>query len=168
MENVPPFIVITTILILTFAFLGFVFKVLGWFKIEPSDVKHFILIRGRAIAWSAYAIFATLITLYFIFVLSLFIAVVPLTLELVAFIVLIIWALLGIWSPTILKYFDSRRVIIMLQGVMLLLVTLTVVLFWFLEAPEFYIKLFVTLLLAAILMLFFGEKMYSKRKARKS
>ncbi len=167
MENVPPFIVITTILILAFAFFTFVLMLLGWLKVESSDVKRFIVVRGRPIAWSVYIVVAMLFTIYFLLALSLVISFSPFTISLVTFIVLIIWALLGIWSPAILKYFEGKRVSVGLQVTSYSLITLTVVLFWFVQYPEIQTPLFVTLLLVAIFVILIVQSVYKRLKARK-
>lgn len=168
MENVPPFIVITTIIVLAFAFLTFVLMLLGWLKVQPSDVKRFIAVRGRPIAWSVYIVVATLLTIYFLLTLSLVISFLPFTISLVTFIVLIIWALLGIWSPAILKYFEGKRVSVGLQVAFYSLLTLTVVLFWFVQYPEIQTPLLATLLLVAVYVILIVHSVYKRLKARKS
>ncbi|MFC1916252.1 hypothetical protein ACFLW4_06145 [Chloroflexota bacterium] len=43
-------IVVTAIVTAVLSFLGFVLKLFGWLKVEPTDVKRFFVIRGRALA----------------------------------------------------------------------------------------------------------------------
>ena len=82
--------------------------------------------------------------------------------------VLIIWALIGVWSPTILKYFEGKRVSVGLQVASYSLITLTVILFWFVKYPEIQVPLFVTSLLMAVFVILIVHGVYKRIKARKS
>jgi len=160
--------IVTAIIICACYLIGTLLKLFGWLKVEPSDVKRFIVVRGRSIAWSVYVVVTILFTIYFLLVLSLVISFSPFTISLVTFIVLIIWALVGLWSPAILKYFEGKRVSVGLQVASYSLITLTVVLFWFVQYPEIQTPLFVTLLLVAVFVILIVHSVYKRLKARKS
>ena len=160
--------IVTAIIICACYLIGTLLKLFRWLKIEPSDVKNFIVIRGRPIAWNLYRAVAITFTIYFLLVLSLVISFLPFTISLVTFIVLIIWALLGIWSPAIQKYFEGKRVSVGLQVASYSLITLTVVLFWFVQYPEIQTPLFVTLLLVLVFVILIVDSVYKRLKARKS
>ena len=160
--------IVTAIIICACYLIGTLLKLFGWLKVEPGDVKRFIVVRGRPIARSVYTAVAILFTIYFLLVLSLIISFSPFTISLVTFIVLIIWALLGIWSPAILKYFDGKRVRVGLQVAFYSLITLTVVLFWFVKYPEIQTPLFVTLLLVAVFVILIVHSVYKRLKAHRS
>lgn len=160
--------IVTAIIICVCYLVGTLLKLFGWLEIEPTDVKRFIVIRGRPIAWSFYTVVATLFTIYFLFALSLVISRSSFTISLLTFIVLIIWALLGIWSSAILKYFGGRRVSIGLLVAFYSLLTSMVVLFWFVQYPEIQKPLFVTLLLVAVFVILIVQGIYKRLKARKA
>lgn len=165
MENVPPFIVITTILILAFTLFAFVLVFFGWLKVEPADVKRFLVIRGRTIAWNFYLIFATLITLYFLFVLSIIFSTLSFSLSLAILIVLILWALLGAWAPAIQRL-HKKRINTAVNIVAICLLILMIVGFWIVKWPEIQQPIFVTLLLLAIVVIYMVDRIIKKRKAR--
>lgn len=160
--------IVTAIIICACYLIGTLLKLFGWLKVEPSDVKRFIVVRGRPIAWNFYIVVTILFTIYFLLVLSLVISLLPFTISLVTFIALTIWAILALWSPAILKYFDGKRVGVGLQVAFYSLITLTVVLFWFVQYPEIQTPLFVTLLLVAVFVILIVQSVYKKLKARKS
>ncbi len=164
----PPFVVITTIILLVLAFFTFIFNIIGWPKVKPSDMKRFIMVRGRSIAWNVYLVVAILFTIYFLLMLSIWISYLPFTITLVTLIVLIIWALVGVWSPTILKYYEDKRVSVGLQVASYSLITLTVILFWFVEYPEIQTPLFVTLLLIAVFVILIVHSVYNRIKAARA
>jgi len=155
-----------TILIIIASIVGiltFVLQLFGWLKIEPDGVKKFIAIRGRTFAWNAYLIIATLITIYFLFVLSLVLSTVSFSISLATLILLILWALLGTWSPAIQRL-RNRRINTAVNIVAICLLTLTVVGFWILQWPEIQQPIFVTLLLLAIVVIYIVDRAVKKRK----
>ncbi len=158
MGDLPPFIVITVLLALLLQ-LSNLFGI----KINPNNVKKFIAIRGRTLAWNAYLIIATLITIYFLFVLSLVLSTVSFSISLATLILLILWALLGTWSPAIQRL-RNRRINTTVNIVAICLLTLTVVGFWIVQWPEIQQPIFVTLLLLAIVVIYIVDRAVKKRK----
>ena len=159
--------IVTAVLICACYIVTTLLKVFGWLKLEPSDVKRFIAIRGRPLAWSAYVIVATILTAYIFLVLSLVASFSTPSITLLTFIVLMAWGVIGIWSPAILKTFESKEVNVALQITFYLFVTLTVVLFWFVPNVEFQSKLFVTLLIVGVFVILIVDSVYKRRKAHK-
>lgn len=157
MENVPPFIVITVLL-------GLAFQLLQLFgvKISPNDVKKFIALRGRTLAWNTYLIIAILITIYFLLTLSLVISYISFSISLATLIVLILWALLGVWAPAIQRL-HNKRINATVQIMAVFLITLTVIGFWVVKWPEIQQPFFVTLLLLAVFIILIVEWVIKKR-----
>ena len=163
MENVPPFIAITTILILAFTFLAFVLGLFGWLKVEPSDVKKFLVIRGQTLAWNAYLIIAILSTFYLLLVLSIIFSTLSFSFSLATLIVLILWALLGMWTPAIQRL-RNKRINTTVNIVYFCLLPLMVVGFWIVKWPEIQQPIFVTLLLLAIVVIYIVDRAVKKRR----
>ncbi|MFC2070258.1 hypothetical protein ACFLTB_03700 [Chloroflexota bacterium] len=163
MENVPPFIVITTIVFLGFSFFTFIFTLFGWLKINPSDIKKFVAIRGRTLAWNAYLVIAILITAYFIFVLSLIISYLTFSFSLVVLLILLLWAMVGTWSPA-LQRLHNKRINIAVEIIYLSLLHLTIAGFWIVQWPQIQQPIFVTLLLLAIDVIYIIDRVIKKRK----
>jgi hypothetical protein len=157
-----------TISILIFTILMFVLQLFRWLKIEPSDVKKFITVRGRTIAWNVYLVIAILITIYFLLVLSIIVCEVPFSISVATLIVLVLWALLGTWAPAIQRLRSKRaNVAVLFTGFSLLV--LMVVGFWIAQWPETSKSIFVTILLVAIVVVYIVDRAVRKRKAsRKS
>ena len=158
MGNVPPFIVITVLF-------GLALQLLQLFgiKINPNDVKKFIAIRGRTLAWNFYLLIATIITIYFLFVLSLVLSFVPFSIELGTLILLILWGLLRTWAPAIQRL-RSKRINTAVNIVAICLLTLTVVGFWIVKWPEIQQPIFVTLLLFALVVIYVAQRVVKRRK----
>ncbi len=143
--------------------LAFVLQLFGWLKIEPDGVKKFITIRGRPLAWNAYLIIATLITIYFLFVLSIVLSSAPFSIGLATLILLILWGLLGTWALAIQRL-RNRRINTAVNIVAICLLTLTVVGFWTVQGPEIQQPIFVTLLLLAVFVIYIVDRAVKKRK----
>ncbi len=142
--------------------LTFVTQLFG-IKINPNNVKKFIAIRGQAIAWSAYVIIATLFTIYFLFVLSIVIYYVSFSIGLVTLILLLLWGLLGIWTPAIQRL-RNKRINNAVNFVVFCLLTLTIIGFWIFQWPEIQQPIFATLLLLAIVIIYIVDRVVKKRK----
>jgi hypothetical protein len=140
-----------------------VLQLFGWLKIKRGDVKKFIAIRGRTIAWNAYLIFATLFTIYFLLVLSIVFTSVPFSIGVATLTLLILLALLGTWSPAIQRL-HNRRIDTAVNIVIICLLTLTVIGFWIFQWPEIQRPIFVTLLLLAIIVIYIVDRVVKKRK----
>ncbi len=177
MGNVPPFIVITVLLGLVIAFLNLVFRLFEWLKVEPADVKKFLVfqgrtlairgrtlaIRGRTFAWNAYLIFAVLISIYFLFVFSIMLSYVSFSFSLATLILFILWGLLGTWAPAIQRL-RSKRINTAVNIVAICLSTLMVVGFWIVKWPDIQQPIFVTLLLLVIVVIYIVDRAVKKRK----
>lgn len=158
MGDVPPFIVITVLLGLLFQLLN-----LFGFKIDPNNVRKFIAIRGRTLAWNAYLIIATLITIYFLFVLSLVLSTVSFSISLAILLLFILWGLLGVWIPAIQRFRD-KRINAAVQIIALCLLTLTIIGFWIVKWPEIQQPIIVALLLLAMVVIYVVDRVVKKRK----
>ena len=157
--------IILTIVVSIVVILGFVLQLLGYLEIRPDDVKKFIAIRGRTFAWNAYLLIATLITIYFLAVLSIVLSSAPFSIGVATLIVLILWALLGAWAPAIQRL-HNKRINTAVNIVAICLLTLTIVGFWIAQWPEIQQAIFVTLLLLAIVVIYIVDRIIKKRKAR--
>ena len=162
MENVPPFIVITVLLGLALGFLN-----LFGIKINANDLKKFISIRGRTIAWKAYLLIATLISIYFLAVLSILFSPTTFSIGLATLTIVVLWALLGIWAPA-LQRLRSSRINTAINIVAICLSILMVVGFWIVQWPEMQLPIFVTLLLLAITIIYIVDRIVKKRKSSRN
>ena len=162
MGDIPLFYVITGVLALVLAFCNFLLKLFGWLKIESDDIKKFITIRGRKLAWNFYLIIAILITIYFLFVVSLVLSFVSFSLSLAMLLLLILWGLLGVWSPAIQRL-RNQRINQMFDTTTIILIIVIVVGFWIVQWPDIQAPIFVTLLLLAIGIVYIVDRMLKTR-----
>lgn len=158
MGDLPPFIIVTVIL-------GLIFQLLNLFgiKIDPKNIKKFIAIRGKTIAWNIYLLIATIITVFFIFSLSVVLTNVSFSIGPATFIVVILWGILGIWTPAIQRL-RNKRINTAVQIVGISLVTLMVIGFWIFEWPEIQRPIFVTILLFVSIAIFIVDRILKNRK----
>jgi hypothetical protein len=161
MENVPPFIWITGILSLLLQLLTF----LG-IKVNLKDLKKYITIHKTPFTWNIYLIIATLLTIYFFYVISIVISNISSPFYIATFMVLILWGLLGTWSPAI-RRLNNRCTNIFVEIISLLLVTLVVLGFWKVKWPEIQPSIFVTLLYLAFMVCYVITKIVNKKKIKK-
>ena len=154
---------ILTIVVSIVVILSFVLRLLGYLKIEPNDLKKFIAIRGRTLAWNAYLLIATLITIYFLAVISIVLSFAPFSIGVATLTLLILWVLLGTWTPAIQRL-RNRRINTAVNIVAICLLILTVVGFWGAQWPEIQQPIFVTLLLLVIVVIYIVDRAVKKRK----
>lgn len=131
--------------------LSVVINFLKYFNIAPKDLKKFITIYGRVLAWKAYLIFTIVFTIYFFIVLAVVFSSVSFSIGFVALLLLILWGLLGTWTPA-LRRLNNKRVDNVVNIVAICLMIVIVILFWFVMWPEIQQPIFVTLLLLAYII----------------
>lgn len=156
-------IVVAAVFTLVFAFSGFVLQLFGWLKVEPADVKKFLVIRGRALAWNAYLIFAIIFSLFIGFVLSFTISIMSFSIGVATLVIMLLWALLGAWAPAIQRL-HNKRINSIVDIVYLCLVALMIVGFWIAQWPEWQKPTLVTSLLLILFVAYLVDRFIKKRK----
>ncbi len=158
MENVPIFTIVTTIIIILFHLLNY----LG-IKPNPNNIKQFIIHRSKPIAWSFYAIIAVIISVFFLFSITVVVIGTSFNVGSLTYIILILWGLIAVWTPIVLllKSQKINEIFLLISHILMIMVVAG---FWVYNWPEIGQSIFVTFLLVIFLMLYIVSEIRRNKK----
>lgn len=133
--------------------LSFIINLFKWLKIQPNDLKQFIVVRGKTITWSIYILFTSLISVFFITTLYIVIPNTNYSLGLIILVVLIFWGLIGIWTPAIQRL-NNNHINNILQYVNFVFFVFMVVGYWIVQWPKIYSSIIITLVVVALIVVY--------------
>lgn len=145
------------------AILSHTTNIFKFFSVKPDDLKRFVTIRGKTIAWSFYSIIAAVISIFFLFSVSVVVIGTPFSVGSLTFIILILWGLVAVWTPIalLLKSQTTNEIFLLISHILMILV---VVGFWFFSWPNITKPIFVTVLLFIFLALYIISEIRKNRK----
>jgi len=140
--------------------------ILTWL-IPPSSVKKFLKKHWRSLPWKVYLLIAFAFSVFNIIFFYTLLSV-GITFEIVVLGILMLWALMGIWTPAIAAL-PNRRTLHKAIGIAhICFGALVLVLFWITQWPEWHTSAVLTSFLVIGIMIALADCLINKRKARKS
>lgn len=135
--------------------------------IPPSSVKKFLKKYWRSLPWKVYLLIAFAFSVFNIIFFYMLLSV-GITLETVVLGILMLWALMGIWTPAIQTLPDRRTLHKAIGIAHICFGILVLVLFWITQWPEWRTSALLTSCLVIPLVILLVYDQVIKRKARKS
>lgn len=155
------------VVMLIVAFYGAFLWTLGQYDKKLPDVWKFLAKRWRIIALSIYVLFAFAFTVFSISYVYL-ISRIELNIGIWTLIVIMLWAILGIWMPA-LQLLPSKKLVQKVTGTFhIIFGSLLFVLFWIIKWPDWRTPGILTAFIAIMLLVSLVVYRFKKRKNSKA
>ena len=163
MNSITVFFIVVGILGLVVNTLIFALGVLKWYGKKPAAVRKFFEEKRQDLAWKIYLFIACILSLFIGFVFVSLIRLPVFQIEVVIIDVMMLWALLGIWTPAIQRL-RNKRINNAADITNICLAVLILVSFWITQWPAWLIPTLVTSLLILLFVFYMVDRFIVKRK----